>query len=69
MENQSNDIDVIEYFDEKNNPSIEQNEEVGIILFYLLSNILSNLKEDILKRNSDNKRNNVKFSSVFRISW
>jgi hypothetical protein len=68
LENQSNDIDVIEYFDEKNNPSIEQNEEVGIILFYLLSNILSNLKEDILKRNSDNKRNNVKFSSVFRIS-
>jgi hypothetical protein len=68
LENQSNDNDVIEYFDEKNNPSIEQNEEVGIILFYLLSNILSNLKEDILKRNSDNKRNNVKFSSVFRIS-
>ena len=69
MKNQSNENDVVEYFDEKNNQSIEKNEEVGIILSYFMNYILSNLKEDILKRNSDNKRNNVKFSSVFRISW
>ncbi len=69
MENQSNENDVVEYFDEKNNQSIEKNEEVGIILSYFMNYILSNLKEDILKRNSDNKRNNVKFSSLFSISW
>jgi hypothetical protein len=68
LENQSNENDVVEYFDEKNNQSIEKNEEVGIILSYFMNYILSNLKEDILKRNSDNKRNNVKFSSLFSIS-